>query len=199
MTRARFSATLVGMARVQPNWFVALPVPAGPWLGVLSSPPPRVRLFAKADLHITVAFFGDVDEAAARRAFTAAEAWPTGPLSARLGEVRALGNPRRPSALSVIVGEGFDAIAGAVGVVRDDMFKLAGSRRDGRPPLPHVTLARIERRASNQERRAALEWAGQVDLGAPVIELDRIALYTWAPDRRQRLFEIADERTLAAD
>jgi len=178
------------------NWFVALPVEAGPWLDRLTPPPPGVRLFAPSDLHATVAFFGDVGEAAASDAFTLAERWHGGPIEVGLGGLRALGPRRRPSALSATLESGEASVAAGITAVRDDMLDAAGARPDRRPPLPHVTLARIARRASDAERRAALAWASAIDLGGPQIVLDRIALYTWSSDRRQRLFDVVEEQSL---
>ena len=51
---------------MKPNWFVGLRVP--PEAGVtakVKGPPEGVRLFAEADLHMTVAFLGAAGEAAA--------------------------------------------------------------------------------------------------------------------------------------
>ncbi|MDH4017917.1 MAG: 2'-5' RNA ligase family protein [Actinomycetota bacterium] len=181
---------------MHPNWFVGLPVAAGAWYEALPPPPAEVRLFAATDLHATVAFLGAVEESAARRAFALAVTWPTGPLDVRLAGLRALGNRRKPSALSVMLGEGAEAVAEGIAALRDDMLATAGARPDSRPPLPHVTLARIGRRADARERKAALAWAEAIDLGAPAVRLDRIALYTWSADRRARLFDLVAERPL---
>ncbi len=184
------------MAAARPNWFIALPVAAGPWLEALSPAPPEVRLFAASDLHATVAFLGGVQERAARRAFALAPSWPTGPLGVRLGGVRGLGARRKPSALSALLEANAERVADGIAAVRAPMLAAAGARPDDRPPLPHVTLARIGRRADARQRRAALDWAEALDLGSPRVRLDRLALYTWAPDRRERLFEIVAEHTL---
>ncbi len=177
---------------MRPNWFVGLPVAAGAWFDALPPPPAEVRLFAATDLHATVAFLGAVEESAARRAFALAVTWPTGPLDVQLAGLRALGNRRKPSALSVMLGDGAEAVADGISAVRDEMLTTAGARPDRRPPLPHVTLARIARRADAGQRRAALAWAEAVDLGAPAVRLDRIALYTWSVDRRARLFDLVE-------
>ncbi len=184
----------------RPNFFVAIPVAAGPWFDGMEAPGAGVRRFAASDLHITVAFLGGVGETSGRAAFDLAEGWPTGPLRVRLGEVRAMGNPRRASALSAMVHPGPGSpgrpLEAAMASVRGAMLERAGAVPDRRPPLPHVTLARITRRAGRDERRAALDWAARVDLGSPMVELTRIALYTWSSDRRASLFQIIDERPL---
>lgn len=184
------------MSSSQPNWFVALPVEAGPWMDALANAPDAVRTFAPGDLHVTVAFLGAVDEAAASDAFCVAEAWPTGPLQVALGPLRPLGARRMPSALSAILIEGETAVAAGICTVRDEMLQVAGARPDHRAPLPHVTLARISRRATPAQRHAAIAWAEGVDLAAPRVVLDRIALYSWSADRRNRLFDVVEERPL---
>ena len=41
-----------------------------------------------------------------------------------------------------------------------------------------------------------LRWASEVDLSGARVRLDRLALYTWADDRKETLFTIARERSL---
>lgn len=187
------------MSAGRPNWFVALPVDPGSWFERLPPPPAAARLFAPGDLHLTVAFFGAVEAEAAGRAFATARRWAAGPLSVRLGPVRAFGSKRQPSALSAVPTEGAEELAHAIGAVRDPLLEIAGAPPDGRPPRPHVTLARVSRRARADERRAALAWAEGLDLGEPVVRLDRLALYTWAHDRRRALFRITEVLSLATD
>jgi len=208
----------------RPNWFVALPVRAGAWFAGLPAPPSTIRLFAPADLHITVAFFGAVDPHAARRAFAIAASLCPPSTHARLGPVRAFGSKRNPSALSAVVEEmaeekveetaepaaprlqpamgaeddGRGSVSAVITRLRDPLLEAAGARPDRRPPRPHVTLARISRRAGPAQRRAALDWAASLDLRAPVLSLDRLALYTWARDRHRSLFQIVEELDLGA-
>jgi len=175
-------------SRVRGSWFIALPVPTDSWWSRVCAPPASARLFAPADVHLTVAFLGPVDEKAAEAAFELAPQWPTGTLAATLTGVVAMGNPRRPSAFSVMVGEGAEEIARAIASVRDDMCGRAGARCDDRPPLPHVTIARPNRSAGRAEREAMLAWAQALDLGTPRVRLTSLALYTRAEDRSVRLF-----------
>ena len=164
------------------NWFIGLPVPAGPWFAALQ-PPAGVRLFGLEDLHVTVAFLGAVDEARARAAFELAQDFPLRALSVTLAQVEALGSRRRPSAFSALLGEGRAEVEHAMGATRGAMWERAAAREDTRPPIAHVTLARPERRANHVQREAALAWAKQLVLGAPRCQLTGIALYTWSADR----------------
>ena len=183
---------------MKPNWFVALPVSPGAWFARVSDPPHGVRLFHPEDLHLTVAFLGGVDEAAARAAFAASRAIPLSARPVRLGEVVPMGNPRRPSALSARLREGNEAVAQAITAVRDAVCDAAGAPRELRPALPHLTVARPRRTATYDERREAVRWAASLDLGAPEVVLDAVALYTWSSERRERLFTIVDRLSLAS-
>ena len=169
------------------NWFIALPVPSGPWFDVMQ-PPDGVRLFGASDLHLTVAFLGAVTEAQAHAAFEHAPGFPLHALRVTLGAVECLGSKRRPSAFSALLLEGRVAVEAAMGATRTQMWDAAGARHDSRPPLAHVTLARPSRRATAVEVRSAASWASALRLGAPSVLLDSIALYTWSEDRTLTLF-----------
>lgn len=78
-----------------------------------------------------------------------------------------------------------------------DIAPLAlGARCDTRAPLPHVTLARPQRRATTEQREEGLAWAKTIVLPAVNIRLDRVALYTWSERRLPRLFQIVDSQLL---
>lgn len=183
----------------RPNWFAAWPVEETAWLRRVPPAPPAVRAFRAEDLHVTIAFFGDVSAETAERGFRALEAvgeeadGGAQPTRIRLGAVRLMGSPRRGSALSAVAAAddpGMRGVLGWMARARDAALAAAGARPDDRPPLPHVTLARIQRRADRDARRRAIDWADAIDLGAPTIALARPALYTWAEDRSERLFRI---------
>ncbi len=181
-----------------PNWFVALPVRDPGWLEAIAPPPAGTRGFAPGDLHVTVAFLGRVGRAAAYRAYAESRYWSVGTTCARLTRVVPMGGPRRGSALSALFGDGREAIVAAIARARGPMLAAAGASPDDRDPLPHLTLARIARRATREERRRALAWAEQLPVAGLEVRLAEPALYTWAKERRERLFEIV-ARGEAAD
>ena len=173
------------------NWFIGLPVAAGPWLRRLEPPAELpVRLFAPSDLHLTVAFLGAVSREAAHAAFARVGSFALAPCEVRLGPLVPLGRPARPSAFSALLSEGREVVEQAMSDARGALFAAAGARPDSRPALAHLTLARPQRRATDREVQAAAAWACGVDLGAPRVRLERIALYTWSADRAQQLFHI---------
>jgi len=176
-----------------PNWFIAIPVAEAAIFEALPPPPRGLRVFAVADLHLTVAFLGPVDEARARTSFGVMD-WPLAPREISLGEVVPLGSPRRFSALSALLVEGRDQVEAAMEQARGAAFSGAGVEAERRPPLAHLTLARPKRSASEAERAAALKWAQSIDLSGIRVRIEGIALYTWAADRSERLFRIVTQR-----
>lgn len=179
------------------NWFIALPVPAGPWFEALQ-PPPGVRLFGAGDLHLTVAFLGPVTPERALRAFAQTRDFPLPVTDVRLGRVEALGSRRRPSAFSALLNDGRSEVERALTATRTMFWEAAQARPDARPALAHVTLARPARRATMAEVKRATSWAIGLELGAPRCRLDRVALYTWSEDRSVSLFRSVAELPLCA-
>lgn len=176
-----------------PNSFIAFPVPASSWLMDLPPAPAGIRLLDSADLHLTIAFLGSIAEERARASFECLTEDPSDRIFARLGAVVPLGNPRHPSALSALVEgrtEGGDPIRDAIGALRDTALVAAGLPPDTREPLPHITLARIGRKAI--ARAHALEWAARIDLTRIHVCLERIALYRTAREPGPRSFEILE-------
>jgi 2'-5' RNA ligase len=161
------------------SWFIALPVPeddARAWLARVPEPPANFRLFVAADLHLTIAFLGGCGEERARAAWDAL-ALPLAPLTATLGPLVALGNPRRYSALGARLGDGRAEVEAAMTAARDEPIRVAGAEPETRPALAHVTLARPARKARPADRRAGLDWAAKVPVGQRV-QFAKVALYT---------------------
>lgn len=181
------------------SWFVALPVVAEDWFARLSPAPAGTRLVAIVDLHLTVAFLGAVGESRARAAFHVLPSQTLRCIEIRLGPVVPMGNPRLPSALSALVKRA-DREGRSVGEVltapRDAMLEAAALPRETRTMKPHVTLARLRRKAGAEERRRAIAWAEENDLASIRIGLDRIALYTAARDRSTHAYDIVERREL---
>lgn len=181
------------------NWFVGLPVPPGDWFpATVGDPPAGVRRFHPDDLHTTVAFLGPVGEERARASFAVAvDRWPAGgPIDAVLGPVVPMGPARRFSALSALLGDATGAVLAGIVASRDAALAIAAARPEDRPPKPHVTLARPARKAGADVRRAALDWAAGLRTEGVAVRVAELALYTWAEDRRQRLFRTVARHAL---
>ena len=186
-----------GRGAVKPNWFVGLPVVDSDWLdGLLEEVPGSTRRFHPADLHLTVAFLGPCSRESAQAGFAALDGLSHPAISATLGPARPLGNPRRPSAFSLTLREGRDEVASLMSAWREPVWAAAGAQRDQRPALPHITIAKPARRASDDARAAAEQWALALEVPPTPITLCSVALYTWSSDRRSQLFEIVARRNL---
>jgi 2'-5' RNA ligase len=142
-------------------------------------------------------FLGPVEESSAREAWGVVGRYDSfRPVVGSFSGVQALGNRRKPSAISAVVAEGARALSEMITQSRALVLAAADAPPDDRPPLPHVTVARIQRRAKAAERRAALGWADALDLTAASFVASSVALYTWASNREQRLFDIVERRHL---
>jgi len=157
------------------------------------APPRRVRVFATSDLHVTLGFLGSVEESDARRAWDRIGDYPSFQrVTGSFSGIEPLGHPAKPSALSAMVDAGREPLAEMIAEARETLLSAAGAPEDTRPPLPHMTLARIQRRANAAERRHALRWAHTIDLRGVTFTAPSVALYTWADDRQERLFQIVE-------
>ncbi|HEY2407357.1 MAG TPA: 2'-5' RNA ligase family protein [Polyangiaceae bacterium] len=187
----------------RPNWFFGFPVD-GAFLLTLPDLPPSIRRFHPEDAHMTLAFLGGCGEEAALRALGALDvrlqSEPLAPLRVSLAEVVPMGSSRRHyTALSALLGGGREQASELIAAYRDTLTEAATGRREKRPPKPHVTLARPRGRATDANRAAGLSWAAALDLSHVHAVLDRVALYTWPEDRRERMFKIVAERRLSPE
>ena len=190
------------------NWFLGFPVSAEGWFDALSPPPDGTRLLAPADLHMTLAFFGPVEASRARAAFESIPRDAIGAFEIGLGPIVPMGHPKRFSALSArieILSADAPALLERLSSLRDRLLDTTGLRRDRRAMMPHVTLARVGRKASREERDRALGWAASEKLVSTRLPLDRIALYTAHRSRNvgtrggprtSRAYDIVDSRDL---
>ncbi len=179
------------------NWFIGLPVGAERWFSrLVADAPDGVRVFHPDDLHATVAFLGGCAPERAQRAWATADRLGSSSFGVALGGLKALGNPRRPSALSVVIDQGQRQAAALIESLRAPMIEAAGARPDPRPPLPHITVARLGRKATARQRRDALSWVESTPPVGAELTIDRLCLYTWADDRSIRQFRKVEEHRL---
>lgn len=148
------------------SWFVALPAEPGGWFDELTPPPPLKRDH-RADLHLTIAFFGAIDEARARAGFEAVTCAEPPVESAPISGLAPLG-----SVIAALV-ESPELVA-FMARHRAAYCEAAGVAPDERPPLPHVTLARFPRRA---DRREGVAWAASHPRIGDLLTLGRPSLY----------------------
>ena len=179
------------------TWFIALPVERRAWLSSLPQPPAETLLLHPDDLHLTIAYLDRCGEDHAEAAWSAFR-WPLGAITVTLGPVVPLGDPRRPSALSALVAEGRTDLEEAMRASRDLPIQVAKTPKEDRAPKAHVTLARISRAATVEDRERALAWAASLDLDAPSLALDRVALYSARSGPEGRRYTRVREITIPA-
>ena len=169
----------------RPNWFIGWPFD-----GVFSvgDAPQKVRIFAPGDRHVTSVFLGGVEETVAQRAWALVSTLPISRIDVSLGEVRMFGGGL-PSAVSAVVADGAEALIEQIRIHRDLLVDAGLTRREDRRIIPHVTVARIQRSATELQREAAVDWAEGLHISSEA-PLDRLALYTWSRDRSRTLFDI---------
>lgn len=181
-----------------PNWFLALPLPAGcGWERAAASAPAELRRFDPRDRHLTLAFLGPCGEAAALAAWGAVAPLRQGAITATAGGWRAMGPAAAPSAYALGLDRGAPELAGLLARWGPPALAAAGRPAERRAPLPHVTLLRPRRRDGQRLREPMARWMAAAPLPSDPVIFSEIALYTWNPDRRERLFRIQARRPLA--
>jgi 2'-5' RNA ligase len=127
----------------------------------LSVPPP-------GNIHLTLAFLGELDDAAVGRALTAMVAAAPragGRWAMRWGAVGAFPSLRRPRVLWLGVADEAHATAAARGL--NDELAAAGLAVDQRPFRPHLTVARVRKAMSRDVQRKVLAVLQTVPAPAP--------------------------------
>lgn len=135
----------------------------------------RVRWVPEANLHLTLRFLGELDEArtaAVREALTSA--WPQSPFEASLGAARLFPPRGAPRVVWLDVRNGADRLHALQQEVERRLVRI-GFGRERRPFHPHLTVGRVKRTA----RPAGRSLSRTVEaIDVPPIEwtVDRVAL-----------------------
>lgn len=181
-----------------PNWFLALPLPSrARWQEAAATAPAQLRRFTAEDLHLTLAFLGPCGGQRANAAWQALAGLQVGAIPIRAGGWRALGSAHRPSAYGLTLAEGHAPLCALLQRWEPLAREAAGLVPSARPPLPHVTLLRPRRREAPLVFEPMRAWMAQAPLPAGTVLLQELALWTWDPERRERLFRITARRPLA--
>ena len=180
------------------NYFIAFPILAHDALNQVLPPvmPACLHSFVASDLHCTLAFLGHMHPDRVPAVLQALERLEASAIRCRVDQLIMLPSTQKFSALSWTFGEGRTAIEGLMLKYRDEFYHLAQAVPDTREPLAHLTIARPKGKLKEDEREVVREWMIEQDATEHVILLDRLALYTWAEDRKERQFRIVGEREL---
>jgi 2'-5' RNA ligase len=177
-------------ARAGGNYFAALPVrvPAG-WLeAIREGAPAELRWFHRDDLHLTLAFLGREESGRVPQLLDILRQVPYRGGSAGAGRLLALPRRRRFSALAFELADGGDPVAGLIGEWRPRLLEAAGRPADRRPALPHLTVARPDRRHPAFRSREILAWLDRLRPPPGRLEILPPALYGWSDQRPLRQF-----------
>lgn len=181
----------------KPNWFIGYRVDPGDWFEELTaSTPEGLRRFHPEDLHLTVAFLGQVEEPATRGAWKLAREADFPAVTVDFVGIEPFGRPSSPSAFSLTLERGRDELIEAIRTHRNDLIGAVDKPPETRPPRPHITVARPGRGADRELVEQGMAWCEQVTPPDVELELDELALYTWADERKQRLFKVVDSMRL---
>src|SRR5882757_3590476 len=147
-----------------PNWFVAWPVSgADEWIAALeTSAPGGLNFLAPADLHVTLAFLGRYEPGQLTKMASLLKGFSMLEIEAAPSQFTAFPQARRFSALAFVLGPGRVAVEGEITKWHDRICREAGASIEIRPSLPHVTVARPDRRIGESDRNEALEWMVQL-------------------------------------
>ena len=139
---------------------------------------------------------GEAAESQCGAGFKPADPSPSGEaadsIRAPLGPFVLLPNPRRFSALSFDLAESpaHNAITGLIAEYRPKLCEAAGIDPDTRPPYPHLTVARPDKKHPHFRPRLIAKWARALELPSDLAAIDVLppALYTWHSERPVRQF-----------
>jgi 2'-5' RNA ligase len=116
--------------------------------------PQSVRWVRPAGIHLTLKFLGDTpaEKVSQVKDALARAAAQVGPFTFTVGTLGCFPNSRRPRVVWVDLQEPTGALAGLQKAVEDQVTPL-GFPTEKRPFRPHLTLGRVQRRASKSEVR----------------------------------------------
>jgi 2'-5' RNA ligase len=178
-----------------PNWFVALPVRGTEILleTLAATAPPEVRLFHPEDTHLTIAFMGAMPKEHAAKVLQIMQQIDFEPFKISLSNLIPLPSAKHTSAFSYQLDQGHSQVAAIIDQWRNALLMAGGAPPDYRPPLPHLTIGRPQRKWGKKGVEQGIRWAANLAPVAFETFIDSVALYTWSDDRRYNQFKIVEE------
>lgn len=137
----------------------------------------KARWIEPNDYHITLRFFGDIDERQAQDIADHFSAIRKPPFDVELRDIRIFGgdNPRTLYA-SVLPNPRLSALQSAL----EQMAQRAGCKPEMRKFTPHVTIARVKR----VSRDALADWLSAYgEFHHPAFKIERFAIFSAQPSK----------------
>ena len=132
-------------AAAAPRRFLALPLqPSAALDAWVAALPMSLRPVHPDDRHLTLAFFGRVDDGALRRAWRLLQQHPVPAVTCLTGRPGWFGHPQSPTTLALELPEQ-GPLQDWVRRRRGALLEAAGAPPDSRPVRLHVSLARLRR------------------------------------------------------
>jgi 2'-5' RNA ligase len=142
------------------------------WAGGAAGAVPGLRIVPAANLHVTLVFLGNRDEAELDRLGQLVSACADGVVDVALGEALWLA-PRRPHVLTLALADPAGALAALQAAVSGALVAGAGHVAEARAFRPHVTVARVRRGMRVRPERVALAAPPRAAFALPALTLYR--------------------------
>ncbi|MDH4262338.1 MAG: hypothetical protein OEV78_04760 [Spirochaetia bacterium] len=170
------------------NWFVAFKVDQGNWFNFLISQMPRdLKIFQPDDLHMTIAFLGNLNLKFIDNITDCIKNFNIEPVILDSRGIIVLPSEKRFSAICLDFQDApVKKFLEPVSQFRDRILKSAEVKADNRNFLPHVTIARPDRNITLIKKEELLKKIKQIPPFEISIKVQKIALYTWADYRAHR-------------
>lgn len=179
-----------------PNWFVAWPVSGlDDLLAELKREAPGgLHFLDPSDVHVTFAFLGRYEPVIEGKMARVLETLPLSGIDAGTDELIALPQPRRFSAIAFTLRTGLVDANAQIAKWRARICREAGAPIDTRAKLPHLTIARPDRRIGADDRQAVLDWLDEINASPrrAACRLERPRLYTWTDRMSERRYRLLD-------
>lgn len=182
-----------------PNWFVAWPVIGleDSLAALKAGAPGGLDFLEPSDIHVTLAFLGRYNPALLKKMTNLLKELPLAPIEITTGELVALPQPRRFSALAFTLRRGLLEANAQADKWRARICREAGAALDTRVKMLHLTIARPDRRIGSDDRDAALEWIEKIngDKTPIALRLERPRLYSWTDRTASTRYLVLDGGT----
>jgi 2'-5' RNA ligase len=157
-----------------------------------------INLVHTDDLHITVAYLGEVTEDVALDAWMSLRALPQSAISCQRSEWKLMGSMEKPTAIAITLNSINDELKNVIQTWRSDIKKAGVEVRSQHDILPHITIFRIRSEFSVEPSQACSFFLliSQLPLAESFFNIDQIVLYRSGEHGPSRSYTIVARRRL---